>query len=276
VSIEILYSDLDGTMVGPGGCFVRDDDGQLTTEPTEALVNLLGAGVQLVLVSGRTRPQLQEAARIFGADGYLAEVGAILGWDGGRRSASLPSEAPDEFSGPLVAQLESVGLVDAMLTHYEGRLMHHAPWHLGHESDVMLLGQVDVDDVDKWLGNAGFPWLTCVDNGQFGGPTMPGLAGPLHIYHLMARGISKGLGVAADLRRRGLSRQNAVAVGDSLSDLEMAPHVERFFLVANGAAVPSIRDAASQLDNVTICEGPVGNGWAQAANWSAGRAARSG
>ena len=111
-----------------------------------------------------------------------------------------------------------------------------------------------------------------VDNGQFGGQPMSDLTGPPHIYHLMARGISKGRGVASDLQRRGLAAENAVAVGDSLSDLEMAGYVEQLFLVANGADVPSIRKVAENLSNVTICSGSVGEGWAQAARWAADRA----
>ena len=55
---RILYSDLDGTMVGPGGCFVRAADGSTTREPTDALIALHDAGVALSLVSGRTRAQL--------------------------------------------------------------------------------------------------------------------------------------------------------------------------------------------------------------------------
>ena len=274
MSIQVLYSDLDGTMVGPGGCFVRAADGSLTTEPTIALVELLTAEVDLVLVSGRTRPQLQEAARIFGADGFIAEMGAIIGWEFGRRSTTLSGQAPPEFAGPLVAQLESIGLVDALLTRYDGRLAHHAPWHLGHETDVMMHGQVDVDDVEKWLTSEGYAWLTFVDNGRLPGRTLQGVDGPIHVYHLMARGISKGRGVAVDLHRRGLTAENAVAVGDSLSDLEMAGFVERLFLVSNGAAVPSIRDAAAALSNVTVCEGSVGLGWAEAARWAAAQTGR--
>ena len=262
---RILYSDLDGTMVGPGGCFVRAADRSTTLEPAEALAALHDAGVSLALASGRTRAQLQEAARIFGADGFIAEMGAIIGWDHGRRSSMLTGKTPPEFSGPLVAQLESLGLVDALLVEYEGRLEHHAPWHLGHETDVMMHGRVDVDVVNKWLVERGYGWLVLVDNGRLNGMVMDGLDGAPHIYHLMARGISKGLGIATDLERRGLTASDAIAVGDSLSDLEMAPYVERFFLVRNGADVPDIRAAAEALPNVTICDGPLGNGWAQAA-----------
>jgi hypothetical protein len=218
------------------------------------------------LVSGRTRAQLQEAARIFGADGFIAEMGAIIGWDHGRRSATLDGAAPPDFAGPLVAQLESIGLVDALMSEYEGRIEHHAPWHLGHETDVMMHGNVDVEAVDKWLAGQGYDWLTLADNGRLR-DQMAGLDAPTHVYHLMARGISKGRGVAVDLERRGLVASDAAAVGDSLSDLDMAPYVGRFFLVRNGADVPEIRAAAAELPNVTICDGPLGAGWAEAAHW---------
>ena len=268
MSIKVMYTDLDGTMVGPGGCFVRDSDGALTMEPTRALVQLLDAGIKLVLVSGRTRAQLQEACRIFGAEGFIAEMGAIIGWDFGRRSSVLSGQAPPDFGGPLVEQLESVGLVDALMARYEGRITHHAPWHLGHETDVMLHGQVDVDDVEKWLTSEGYDWLTFVDNGRLSGRPMPELDGPVHVYHLMARGLSKGRGIEVDLERRGLTRDDAIAVGDSLSDLDMAGYVKQMFVVSGGAATPSISTAAQGLSNVTACDGDVGLGWAQAARWA--------
>ena len=268
MTIRILYSDLDGTMVGRGGNFFLGRNHQTTLEPAQSLAQLHEAGVALSLVSGRTRAQLQEAARIFGADGYIAEMGAIIGWDHGRRSSMLSGQTPAEFSGPLVAQLESMGLVDALLGAFDGRLEHHAPWHLGHETDVMMHGLVDVEKVNGWLADRGFAWLVIVDNGRLTDTVMDGIDERPHIYHLMARGISKGLAIEADLGRRGLTASDAVAVGDSLSDLEMASHVERFFLVANGAEVPSIRAAAEGLPNVTICAEPLGAGWAEAARYA--------
>lgn len=270
--VRVVYSDLDGTMVGPFGCFVRAADGSLTTEPTEALVGLLDAGVDLVLVSGRTRAQLVEAARIFGADGYVAEMGAILGHDHGRASELVRGELPDTIDGPLVPALQQAGLVDAFLARYAGRLEFHAPWHAGHETDVMVHGSVDVDEVNQWLSAADYPWLVLVDNGRLPHVRMPSVSGPVHVYHLMARGISKGRGVAADLARRGLTHAEAIAVGDSLSDLEMAGYVGRFFLVANGADVDGVREVAAGMPNVTVCHGTVGAGWAEAARWAAAHA----
>lgn len=265
--VRVVYSDLDGTMVGPGGCFFRGEDRRLSLEPARALVDLLAAGVDLVLVSGRTRPQLVEAARIFGADGYIAELGAVLGWAGGRRHELLRGEMPPGYDGLPAQVLEQTGIVRRLLERYHGRLEYHEPWHLGHEADVMLRGLVDVADAEAWLAGVGFGWLTLHDNGVLSATCRTGLdpsATPAHVYHLMARGLSKGLGVARDLRRRGLSPAQAIAVGDSASDLDMAPQVGRMWLTANGARQAHLTPLLARHPNVRVADAAVGHGWVQA------------
>ena len=55
-----------------------------------------------------------------------------------------------------------------------------------------------------------------------------------------------------------------IAIGDSRSDLEMAPHVSRFFLTANGAHVLG----PDTPTNVTVCQGENGLGWVEAIRWA--------
>jgi hypothetical protein len=86
----------------------------------------------------------------------------------------------------------------------------------------------------------------------------------LHVYHLVPDGVDKGRAVAYDLHRRGLRREEAVAIGDSMSDLAMAPHVGRFHLVANGARSTSVREAVLAAGNAVIEEKTVGAGWSTA------------
>ncbi|GAC1328161.1 MAG: hypothetical protein NVSMB13_15070 [Mycobacteriales bacterium] len=267
MSIEVVYSDLDGTMVGPMGCFFRAEDRALTLEPARALVDLLAAGVALVLVSGRTRPQLVEAARIFGADGFVGELGAVVGWDGGRSVEVLTGAMPASYAGVPAAAIEATGVVARLFERYPGRLEYHAPWHLGHEADVMLRGSVDAAEAGRWLAAEGFDWLVISDNGVLPATRRTGLdpdALPAHVYHLMPAGLSKGLGIARDLARRGLSGQQAMAIGDSASDLEMAPHVGRLWVTANGARQPHMAALMAEHANVSVADGAVGTGWAQA------------
>lgn len=264
--IRIVYTDLDGTMVGPWGCFFRTAAAEPDLEPSRALVDLLAAGVTLVLVSGRTRPQLAEAARIFGADGYVGELGAVVGWDHATRHEFLRGEMPEKFTGTLVEVLHGEGLVEAMFDRYAGRLEYHAPWHADHESDVMLRGTVDPAEVEEWLQEQGFGWVRLHDNGRL--PPYDAGGTGRHVYHLMADGLSKGGGVAADLARRGLRPDQAIAIGDSYSDLSMAPHVHRFFLTANGLRSPAAAAAVAVAPNATVCGDEVGLGWVEAIRYA--------
>jgi len=269
VSVRVVYSDLDGTMVGPGGCFFRAADRSLTLDPARALLELHDAGIALVLVSGRTRQQLVEACRIFGADGYVGELGAVVGWDGGRSHELLVGEMPPGRGGRPREVVMATGVVDELLAANAGRVEYHAPWHEGHESDVMLRGWLDTTATDEWLSRRGLDWLQVTDNGVLPMVPTPSSLGPSdeppHVYHLLPRGLSKGLAVARDLRRRGLRRADALAVGDSLSDLTMAPHVGRMWVVAGrGGTHPRVLDAMAALDNVRLTGEPVGHGWAEA------------
>jgi hypothetical protein len=257
--VQAIYSDLDGTMVGPRGCFLRSEDRAVTLEPARALAELLTAGVALVLVSGRTQAQLLEAGAIFGADGYIAELGAVVGWNRGRSRQTL--------RGALPAGYDAIPetLVEAMLAKYSGRLEFHAPWHLGHELDVMLRGQVDSAAVNAWFAQQGWGWLRLHDNGLLAPRPTPGIAvSELHVYHLLPDGIDKGRAVAFDLERRGLRAGEAIAIGDSASDLAMAPHVGRFHLVGNGARSAPVRALAEAAGNVVLEPDALGIGWASA------------
>ena len=262
--MKVVYSDLDGTMVGPRGCFFRAADRSTTLDPSRALVDLHDAGIALVLVSGRTRPQLFEAAAIFGADGFVAEMGALVGWKGGMATAVLPSAAPPGQIGvPADALAE-------FLADFAGRVELYTPWADGHEVDVLLRG--NLPPINDWLQQRGLDWLELVDNGVL----PPGAANTLrlpppakvHVYHLLPKGISKEAAIAWDLARRGLTAADAIAIGDSRADLGMAATVTRMFVTANGAA--HVQDLLPSVPNAVVCDGPLGAGWTQAVRWALG------
>ncbi len=257
--IRVIYSDLDGTMVGPGGCFFRAENAQVDLEPAHALAELLRCGIPLVLVSGRTQAQLLEACAIFGADGYIGELGAVVGWDRGRRRQLLRGAMPQEYDAIPDE------LVSDFLARYAGQLEYHTPWSDGHQLDVMLRGQVDVAEVNAWLTAQGAGWLRMHDNGLLPPHRRACVVvSELHVYHLVPDGIDKGRAVAFDLERRGLAADQAIAIGDSQSDLTMASEVGRFHLVANGARSAPVRAAAEALGNVVIQDGALGLGWSAA------------
>jgi hydroxymethylpyrimidine pyrophosphatase-like HAD family hydrolase len=272
VTTRIVYTDLDGTMVGPRGSFWHTAGRELTDGPAAALLDLHRAGVALVLVSGRTFEQVVEAARIFAADGAIAELGATISWDGGRGVRHLTGEMPAEHAGrtPMEVLLED-GVVQRLFEEHAGRLEWHAPWHTTHTTDALLRGHVDPLAVDAWLAQQGLGWLTLKDNGALpatvpaaSGTVLDPADGPPRIYHLMPRGISKGLAIAWDLERRGIAPADAVAIGDSVSDLEMAPAVGRLWITANGATVDGMAELLAAVPNAVVTDGAVGEGWAEA------------
>jgi hydroxymethylpyrimidine pyrophosphatase-like HAD family hydrolase len=131
----------------------------------------------------------------------------------------------------------------------------------------MLRGRVDPLAVDAWLTEQGLGWLTLKDNGAIpalGRMTLGADGLPPRVYHLMPRGISKGVAIAWDLERRGIDPAGAVAIGDSVSDLDMAPAVGRLWITANGAAVDGMAELLAAVPNVRVTDAAMGDGWAQA------------
>lgn len=257
----IVYTDLDGTMLGRGGSLLRTAGGELTLEPTQAIAALHAAATPLVLVSGRTRAQLVEVANLVSADGFICELGALVSWEHGRSTEVLAGAAP-----PPLTRIPDA-LLDQLLQHFLGRLELYDPWHEGHEVDVLLRGRIDPVEVESWLAEKGAGWLRMHDNGVLpeaaAGASLTG-SGPIHVFHLMPDGISKGIAVAWDLKRRGIDPANAIAVGDSASDLTMAPEVGRFFMMANGAMHPHMGPLIAEHDNVTVTQGWCGAGFVEA------------
>src|SRR4030066_1526875 len=72
--IRVVYTDLDGTMLGPDGSFFHNLRREHTLRPARALLEAQGRGVDVVPVSGRRGRQLREDVRIWGVGNYIAGV----------------------------------------------------------------------------------------------------------------------------------------------------------------------------------------------------------
>ena len=257
----LLLSDVDGTLVGRDGSLLADLDGKPTLVAAEALVAAQVAGLEVVLVSGRTAAQLRETGRLLGTRDAIAELGTVL--VRGREAELVWGDAPRGLGACPAEALERSGALAVLLEAFAGRLEPHTPWHLGRRGTFLLRGQADVAEADALLAGRGLGWARLLDNGRLRG-AYPHLGpGPAHAYHLLPGGVSKAGTAAAYLAGRGLDRAQVAAIGDSPADLELAGVAGAMFLVANGAWAAGLGDPAT---TVIVTPSPAGQGWAEAVN----------
>src|SRR6266571_776238 len=83
LSVRTVYTDLDGTMLGRGGAFMRDPAGAFSPEPATALLETLGRGIEVVPSTGRSLRGLLGDARILGLRTVIAEMRSIIAYDRG-------------------------------------------------------------------------------------------------------------------------------------------------------------------------------------------------
>jgi hydroxymethylpyrimidine pyrophosphatase-like HAD family hydrolase len=259
--LRCVYTDLDGTLLGQGGSLFRDSNGGFSLMQARALEACHRAGVEVVLKSGRREAQVMEDARLIGQSAYIYEAGCVLVMDGER--TYLTGDLVNDEDGTIHEKIEASGAPRLLLETFAGRLEYHRPWHTDREISHLFRGLVDAAETERLLAQHGHGHLRLVDNGAIS-RSMPGIEHP-HAYHLIPREASKARAVVAHMRARGYPPESCIAVGDSREDLDVAPSVGRFFLVANAVERdPSVSEAASGLANVEITEGRMGEGFYEA------------
>ncbi len=262
MGLSCVYTDLDGTLLGPGGVLFRDAEGAFSMAQARALEACNRAGAEVVIMSGRRQPQVHEAARLMGQTSYIYEAGCAFAIDG--EETLLSGDPAPGAEGTIYEQIESRGIPRLLFDHFPDRLEYHHPWHHGRVHSHLFRGKVDVDEANALLGEHGDDDLRLLDNGAIGTP-MAAIEGRTHAYHLVPRQVSKAAAVAAHARARGYDPADCIAVGDSVEDLEVAAAVGRFFVVANGPERdPGLRASLSRWSNATVTEGAMGDGFYEA------------
>ena len=260
MAIRCVYTDLDGTLLGRGGGLLKDADGDFTLLGVRALEACARAGAEVVPVSGRRRATTAEIARLLGQTAYAFELGCGVVVDGDETLLTGHVQPRDALT--VYELIRDSGAPALLLDSYAGRLEYHSPWHDQREFTHLLRGLVDVDEANALLAANGHDDLRLVDNGAIAPkPSLPDLEAAPHAYHLLPRAASKAAAVEVHMRARGLYASECIAVGDSREDVDIAPLVGRFFLVANGASKdPSL---ATKL-GVEVTEGRNGEGFYEA------------
>jgi HAD superfamily hydrolase (TIGR01484 family) len=278
-SAEVLYTDLDGTLLGRGGSIVTDADGKPDATAARAVAMVNAAGLPVVMVSGRNVKQLLELARLLGWRDYIAEVGTVRVHD---RGAAFHYELGDWTPGLVedVAEtpyeiITNSGAVETLFSAFPGKLEYHTPYDRDRLVTHALRGQVDMVAAQAILDTFVLP-LAIVDNGVIH-PMRHTLTDVtrVHAYHVMPKGVTKVHALEADIAERGLTTSQAMAVGDSVTDLAMAPAVGMLAIVRNALDQAELAEAAVGVENLVITDERSGRGWDELARaWISAREGR--
>jgi hypothetical protein len=272
---RVLFTDLDGTLLGRGAVLVADGEGQPALGAVQGIIELNRAGLPVVVTSGRNAKQLREITRLLGWADFIGELGCVRSYDHGARieyeTGDWPADALKEGETPY-SVIAREGAVELLQKAFPGKLEYHAPWHLDRSATHLLRGDVPLAAAQAILDELPYP-VSIVDNGVIH-PPRHGLVGvtEVHAIHLVPAGASKQRSVRDYLLEQGISPDEALAIGDSAADVEMADVVGLMACVANGLHDPRLRDAAAGRRNVVATHASHGAGWAEfALAWLAAR-----
>jgi hydroxymethylpyrimidine pyrophosphatase-like HAD family hydrolase len=261
MSLRCVYTDLDGTLLGQGASLFTDHEGNFSMMPARGLEACARAGVEVVIMSGRRQVQVHEDARIIGQTSFIFEAGGAFSID--RELTMMTGDFELDPDKTVVEQISERGVPEFLFESFPGRLEFHEPWHVDRTLSHLFRGHVETAEANRLLEEAGHGDLRLLDNGAIS-RKMPGIE-VTHAYHLVPKGVSKARAVAAHARARGYAIEETIAVGDSTEDLEVAPSVGRFFMVANGPERDAgVKAAIRRFPNVTVTEGRAGEGFYEA------------
>ena len=264
MALRCVYTDLDGTLLGPRGSLFRDPEGNFTLRQARALEACHRAGVEVVIMSGRREAQVLSDARLLGQTSYIYEAGCGVMIDGERTllTGDWTSDEDGDNAGRADARRRDPRAAVRALRGPAGvaRALAHRPRALAADARQGRRRRGE----RSCSREHGHDDLRFLDNGAIGRP-MEGIEGRAHAYHLVPGGASKAKGVAFHLRARGYDPESCIGVGDSIEDLEAAAAVGRFFCVANGPERDeALREALPRFPNATVTEGAMGDGFYEA------------
>lgn len=274
--VRYLFTDLDATMLAPGSCALKGNDGEPSLALVQAIVALRRACVEIIPCSGRNRTMLQEDARILGFNAYIGEMGGLLMLD-------LKNNWWEYFCGDMPYDpacgrtphqvMEDAGVCQGIIDRWPGRIEYHNDMSTGYkyrEVTVGMRGEIPDAEAQAMLDEAGLG-LVWANNGYLTHVSKPttlelGEDGPGRAFNILPAGLNKGRGIERFCELRGIDPAETLAIGDSESDFLAAPYVGTFVCVENALMDPAVEELIARHGNVYVARGKVVDGWAYMAS----------
>lgn len=243
---KLVVTDWDGTFSEQGGS-PRD-------EAIQAKDELLKNGSLVVLVSGRSSIEVLRYIKDYKlSPEFIAELGTVIYHQGkelinhGDLQNYHGAPLYNEFANYLDTQhmsahdaIFAIGIVDKVLEIAQAnkmplRIFTPKDGHPGEagvnvmkkKGTVLLRGKIETDIINSYLFQKA-PFLEIKDNGL-----VEDKSGE-HAYHLLIKGANKDSAVQLLQKLLNITKEESIALGDSLSDLSLALVVGRFYLMRNG------------------------------------------
>jgi hydroxymethylpyrimidine pyrophosphatase-like HAD family hydrolase len=263
--LKVIYSDMDGTLLGPGGCLFKDARHGFTSAPALAVLKCHMCGIDIVPVSGRNNKQLRSDSRILGLNNWIAELGCQIVYSQGEQIV-LNTGNIEPIGSSIWEHIQESGAVSLLFNEFPDQLEYHDPWAQDRECTHLLRGQIDLKLANGLLSDHGFMDLTIIDNGKVRRKTErlnPNIV-DVRAYHLLPKASSKASAVKKDMAMRNIPKNNTIAIGDSSADLQLASSVGALFLVRNAIHdSPDLLEDIHCFNNVFITSYEMGLGWAE-------------
>jgi hypothetical protein len=170
--------------------------------------------------------------------------------------------------------IEAGGAPELLLETYAGLLEYHLPWSQKRECTHIFRGWIDTMEANELLAREGFADVKIIDNGEVRrrSERLRADIPEIHAYHLLPAASGKASAVRKDRELRAIPKETTIAIGDSASDLALAPEVGALFLVKNAITKNSgLLDAVKNYPNVFVTNHAMGAGWAEAIHYLIGR-----
>ena len=269
--MRYVFTDLDGTMMGPNSTVLANAAGEPSLDFVQTLIELKQAGVSVVPTSGRNRAMMREDTRLLGLNAFISEMGGIVMTDLSHDTWEyFTAEMEYDPSCGLTPHevIEQTGLCEAFITRYPGMLEYHNDMSAGYkhrEVTIGLRGEIPDEEAIALLNASGMA-LDWADNGflnYISAPTtleLPeGVRG--RAFNVMPKGLNKGRGIERFCEIMGIPREETIGIGDAASDFLMADYTGLFILVENGLKDPGAEEFLATHDNAFVASGRTVDAW---------------
>ena len=239
---RLLALDLDKTLL--------KTDNSVPNEVVERLKELNSKGIRIALCTGRVTKSAEHFARLIGGASIVSFNGSVICPEGGEtRMADIPLALASEV-------LDFCYEENIYIQYYRGEIIvvDHCTPELETDHDTKYTSYEEVGDLRKAIleptpkmvalelsdkvddiierMRKRFPQLSIANSSRY-------------VIEIMPKGIDKGYGLSVVAESLGISREETVAVGDSMNDLPMIEWAGLGVAVAN--ADERLKSAADKV-----------------------------